>query len=206
MGVLHGIRASCRHAFGSDDLSRRSILVQGAGGVGGRLIELLTEADATVIATDIDPARLAILRDKGIQVVEPDTALTTPCDVLAPCATGGVINADSIPTLQCRVIAGGANNQLATPADADRLHERGIDYAPDFVINAGGILHGGGLEEQHWTRQVLDAKLQGIGDALYDIFQRAEREGISTDTAARRIAVARIKSKAAETQALRARI
>jgi len=206
VGVLHGIRASCRHAFGSDDLSRRSVLVQGAGGVGGRLIELLTEADATVIATDIDPARLAILRDKGIQVVEPDTALTTPCDVLAPCATGGVINADSIPTLQCRVIAGGANNQLATPADADRLHERGIDYAPDFVINAGGILHGGGLEEQHWTRQVLDAKLQGIGDALSDIFQRAEREGISTDTAARRIAVARIKSKAAETQALRARI
>src|SRR5207244_3120542 len=134
VGVLHGIRASCRHAFGSDDLSRRSILVQGAGGVGGRLIELLTEADA------------------------------------------------------------------------DRLHERGIDYAPDFVINAGGILHGGGLEEQHWTRQVLDAKLQGIGDALSDIFQRAEREGISTDTAARRIAVARIKSKAAETQALRARI
>src|SRR5207237_1174915 len=89
VGVLHGIRASCRHAFGSDDLSRRSILVQGAGGVGGRLIELLTEADATVIATDIDPARLAILRDKGIQVVEPDTALTTPCDVLAPCAAGG---------------------------------------------------------------------------------------------------------------------
>src|SRR5438309_4126157 len=169
VGVLHGIRASCRHAFGSDDLSRRSILVQGAGGVGGRLIELLTEAEATVIATDIDPARLAHMRDKGIEVVGPDRALTTHCDVLAPCATGGVINADSIPTLQCRVIAGGANNQLATPADADRLHERGIDYAPDFVINAGGILHGGGLEEQHLTRQVRDAKLQWIGDALSDI-------------------------------------
>src|SRR6266850_5511163 len=75
VGVLHGIRSSCRHAFGSDDLSRRSVLVQGAGGVGGHLIELLMEADATVIATDIDPARLAMLRDKGIQVVEPDRAL-----------------------------------------------------------------------------------------------------------------------------------
>jgi leucine dehydrogenase len=206
VGVLHGIRSSCRHAFGSDDLSRRSVLVQGAGGVGGHLIELLMEADATVIATDIDPARLAMLRDKGIQVVEPDRALTTQCDVLAPCATGGVINARSIPTLRCRVIAGGANNQLETPADADRLRERGIVYAPDFVINAGGVLHGGGLEEQHWTRHILDAKLEGIGDALYEIFQRAELEGISTDTAARRIAGARIDAKAAESQALRARM
>ena len=128
------------------------------------------------------------------------------CDVYAPCALGGTLDESTIRGLRCRIVAGAANNQLATPEDADRLAARGIVYAPDFVINAGGILHGGGLEEQHWTRQVLDAKLQGIGDALSDIFQRAEREGISTDTAARQIAVARIKSKAAETQALRARI
>ena len=192
VGVLHGIRASCRYAFGSDDLSRRSVLVQGAGGVGGRLIELLLEADTKVIATDIDPARLAHMRDKGIEVVAPDRALTTPCDVLAPCATGGIINARTIPNLQCRVIAGGANNQLETPADADALRGRGIAYAPDFVINAGGVLHGGGLEEQHWTHEVLESKLAGIGDVIFEIFQRAEREGISTDAAARRIALARM--------------
>ncbi len=192
VGVLHGIRAACRYVFDSDDLSRRSILVQGAGGVGGHLIDLLMEADATVIATDVDAQRLAILREKGIQVVPPDSALGTECDVLAPCAVGGVINRRSIPTLRCRVIAGGANNQLETAEDADRLRERGIVYAPDFVINAGGVLHGGGLEEQHWTREVLDARLAAVGDAVYGILQRAERDGTSTDAAARRIAIARI--------------
>ena len=196
VGVLHGMRASCGYAFGSDDLSQRTVLVQGAGGVGGRLIELIMEAGATVIATDIDPGRLAALRDKGIQVVPPDQALTTACDVLAPCATGGVINARTIPGLRCRVIAGGANNQLETPGDAETLRRRGIAYAPDFVINAGGVLHGGGLEEQHWTRAVLDAKLAGIGDVLLEIFERADRDDISTDAAARRIAVARLRSAA----------
>ena len=193
VGVLHGIRAECRYAFGSADLSHRSVLVQGAGGVGGRLIELLLEADANVIATDIDPGRLANLREKGIEVVAPDRALTTPCDVLAPCATGGIFNSRSIPNLRCRVIAGGANNQLESAADADLLRERGIAYAPDFVINAGGVLHGGGLEEQHWTNEVLAAKLAGIGDVVYEIFQRADRDGISTDAAARRIALARMR-------------
>ena len=192
VGVLHGIRAACRYVFDSDDLSRRSILVQGAGGVGGHLIDLLMEADATVIATDVDAQRLAILREKGIHVVPPDSALGTECDVLAPCAVGGIINRRSIPTLRCRVIAGGANNQLETAKDADRLRERGIVYAPDFVINAGGVLHGGGLEEQHWTREVLDARLAAVGDAVYGILQRAERDGTSTDAAARRIAIARI--------------
>lgn len=193
VGVFHGIRASCRYVFGSDDISQRTILVQGAGGVGGHLIELLEAADAKVIATDIDRARLAKLRDAGVQVVTPEAALTTPCDVLSPCATGGIINARTIPQLQCRVIAGGANNQLEMPSDADLLRERGITYAPDFVINAGGVLHGGGLEEQHWTREVLDQHLLGIGDVLYEIFQRSVRDGISTDAAARQIALDRIR-------------
>jgi glutamate dehydrogenase/leucine dehydrogenase len=192
VGVLHGIRAACRYAFGSDELSQRTILVQGAGGVGGRLIELLTEAGAKVIATDIDPHRLARLRAAGIGVVPPDAALTTECDVLAPCATGGIINARSIPLLRCRVIAGGANNQLERPSDGDLLRQRGIAYAPDFVINAGGVLHGGGLEEQHWTREVLDEHLAAIGDVIYEILQRSERDSISTEAAARRIAMARI--------------
>lgn len=202
VGVLHGIRASCRYAFRTDDLSQRTVLVQGAGGVGGRLIELLMDADANVIATDVDRRRLEALQGKGIQVVPPDSALTTECDVLSPCATGGVINARSIPGLRCRVIAGGANNQLETPADADLLRARGIAYAPDFVINAGGVLHGGGLEEQHWSREVLAEKLAGIGEVVYEIFERAERDGISTDAAARKIALARIDGA----QGLRARM
>jgi len=192
VGVLHGVRAACRYAFGSDDLSLRSVLVQGAGGVGGRLIELLMEADAKVIATDVDAVRRDALSAKGIQVVGPEAALTTECDVFSPCAVGGIINARSVPGLRCRVIAGGANNQLETPEDADRLRERGIVYAPDFVINAGGVLHGGGLEELHWSRETLAEQLAGIGDAVYAILVRADRDGVSSDAAARRIALARI--------------
>jgi leucine dehydrogenase len=195
VGVFHGIRASCRHAFGSDDLASRTVLVQGAGGVGGHLIELLLNAGAKVIASDIDPKRLDNLQQKGVNVVPPESALTTPCDVLAPCAVGGIINARTIPDLRCRAIAGGANNQLETQSDADLLRERNIAYAPDFVINSGGVLHGGGLEEQHWTREELDRRLAAIGDAVYGIFLRAEQDGISTDTAARRIALDRIKQR-----------
>src|SRR5215472_790950 len=172
VGVLSGIRATCRFVFGTDDLIGRTVLVQGAGGVGGRLIELLTAGGATVIATDVDPRRLEQLRAKGIATVAPEQALTTECDVLAPCAVGGVINARSIPGLRCRAIAGGANNQLEAPSDADLLRERGIAYAPDFVINAGGVLHGGGLEELHWSREALATHLAGIGDAVYAILER----------------------------------
>lgn len=192
VGVFHGIRAGCRYAFGSDDLSGRTVLVQGAGGVGGPLIEMLDRAGVNVIATDVDPDRLARLRDGGTQVVAPEEALTTPCDVLAPCAVGGVINRRSIPLLRCRLVAGAANNQLERPSDADLLRRRGIAYAPDFVINSGGVLHGGGLEEQGWSRETLDARLAGIGEAIYQILLTADRESIDTDTAARRIAQSRL--------------
>jgi leucine dehydrogenase len=192
VGVFHGIRATCRYAFGSDALSGRTVVVQGAGGVGGRLIELLRQAGASIVATDVDQRRLDELTRQGIRVVSPDAVLTTECDVLAPCAVGGVLNAETIPHLRCKAVAGGANNQLGSPSDAELLRDRGIPYAPDFVINAGGVLHGGGIEELHWTRQELDARLAAIGDAVYEIFQRAESDGISTDAAARRIALDRI--------------
>jgi leucine dehydrogenase len=192
VGVLHGMRAACRHAFGTDDMSGRTVLVQGAGGVGRRLIELLAETGVAVIAADVDEQRLAALRARGVKTADADEALTTECDVLAPCAVGGVLNARSIPQLRCRVVAGGANNQLEVPADADLLRERGIAYAPDFVINAGGVLHGGGLESLRWTRAELDSKLAGIGDAVYAILEKAERDGVSSDTAARKIALARL--------------
>jgi len=192
VGVLHGIRAACRYAFGSDDVSKRTVLVQGAGGVGGRLIELLMDADATVIATDVDPGRLKALSGNGVRTVAPDDALATECDVFSPCAVGGILNEHSIAGLRCRVVAGGANNQLEAAEDADRLRKRGIVYAPDFVINSGGVLHGGGLEELRWSRETLDARLAAIGDAVYEILTRADRDGVSTDAAARAMALARI--------------
>lgn len=188
VGVFHGLRAACKHVFGTDDLSARSVFVQGAGGVGRPLIEMLARAGAAVTAADPDPDRLAGLREEGIAIAPPEEALTTTCDVLAPCATGGLLNEKTIPGLRCRVVAGAANNQLGQPSDAERLRRRGITYAPDFMINAGGVLHGGGLEEQGWSRKTLDARLAGIGDAILEIMDAADREGIDTDTAARRIA------------------
>ncbi|HYM95899.1 MAG TPA: hypothetical protein VET26_01235, partial [Candidatus Sulfotelmatobacter sp.] len=100
--------------------------------------------------------------------------------------------AATIPRLRCRIVAGAANNQLEMPSDAALLRGRGIAYVPDFVINSGGVLHGGGLEEQGWSRETLDARLAGIGEAVFKILETADREKIDTDTAARQIATERI--------------
>lgn len=192
VGVFHGIRTACRHAFGTDDLRARTVVVQGAGGVGMQLIRMLHEAGAAVTASDIDPGRMTELAAAGYAVVSPDAAITTTCDVLAPCATGGLINERTIPGLRCRVVAGGANNQLDRQSDAELLRRRGIVYVPDFVINSGGVLHGSGLEELGWTRKTLNSRLAGIGDVVEDILKTSDRDGIDTDTAARRIAQSRL--------------
>ena len=100
--------------------------------------------------------------------------VATECDVYAPCAVGGVIDAVTVEQLSCRVVAGAANNQLADPALADRLHERGILYAPDFVINSGGVLHGAGLELLGWDDATLEARLRGLGDLLTELYAAAD--------------------------------
>jgi leucine dehydrogenase len=189
IGVFHAIRATCRHAFGSDDLEGRTVLVQGAGSVGGRLIQELREAGAWVLAADVDPARVVAT---GAEPVGAAEALTTKCDVLAPCATGGVLNADSIPSLACAAVCGAANNQLATPEDADRLRERGIVYAPDYVANAGGVIWLAGYETLGWDEAHMKARLAGIEQTLRDVFASAAAEGITTAESADRLARARI--------------
>jgi len=153
------------------------------------LTRMLAEAGAEVAVADIDPERArAVAAASGARVLPPEQALTEPCDVLAPCALGSVLNETSIPGLRCRIVAGAANNQLATPADADRLRDAGILYAPDFVINAGGVLHVVGLEMEHWSADRLADRLEGIGRTLSDIFAAAEAEGITTEAAAVRLA------------------
>ena len=163
-GVFHGIEASVQHALGSN-LEGVRVLVQGMGSVGGLLAGHLDEAGADVYVSDVDEARLTV----GTPVA-PGEVVGFECDVLAPCATGGVINAVSIDRLRCRVIAGAANNQLAVPSLADRLHERGILYAPDYVINAGGVLHGAGLESLGWSEAPVDERLRGIGTLLLELY------------------------------------
>src|SRR5262249_18901675 len=132
-GGLHAIRATVEHLFGSPDLAGRSVLVQGAGAVGEVLARELAEAGARVLVSDVDDARAIAA---GCETVPPEHALETEVDVYSPCAVGGTLNAESIPLLACRAVVGCANNQLAEPEDAERLHARGILYAPDYVVNA----------------------------------------------------------------------
>jgi leucine dehydrogenase len=189
IGVFHAIRASCRHAFGADDLSGRSVLVQGAGSVGSRLIADLLEAGAKVMAADVDPQRVVAT---GAEPLDADAALVTPCDVLAPCATGSILNRETIPMLACRVIAGAANNQLATPEDAARLDARGILYAPDYVANAGGVIWLAGYETLGWDDAHMRSRLAGIEQTLDGVFATASSERITTAEAADSLALGRI--------------
>jgi leucine dehydrogenase len=192
-GVFHGIRASVGHAFGSDDLAGRRVLVQGVGAVGARLAEQLAEAGADVLVSDVDEDRVRRLAERiGAEVVPADEALTTECDVYAPCALGATLDADSIPHLRCRVVAGCANNQLAEPSDGELLRAAGILYAPDFVINAGGVIHAWGTEGLGWSPEQVEERHRGLGDTLLEIYARAEADGISTAAAAERIARDRI--------------
>lgn len=192
-GVFHGIRASLEHALGSPELDGRTVLVQGVGSVGARLAALLADAGASVLVTDVDVSRATEVAERiGARVVSAGEALRTECDVYAPCATGATLSAETIPGLRCRVVAGAANNQLAAPADADRLRERGIVYAPDFVINAGGIFHYVGLEVLGWDEEALERALRGIGDTLAEVFARSEEGAISTARAADELARARL--------------
>jgi leucine dehydrogenase len=193
-GVFHGILATVRRAMGSSTpFAGRTVLVQGVGAVGGRLVDLLHGAGATLLVADADPARAEEVAARvGATVIDADAVIGTECEVFAPCATGGVLSAATIPRLRCRVVAGAANNQLAEPRDAELMAEAGILYAPDFVINAGGVMHLAGYETLGWTDEQMAARLEGIGETLVEVFSTSEREGITTEAAAERLARARI--------------
>jgi leucine dehydrogenase len=189
IGTMHAIRATVEHAFGSPDLRGRRVLVQGAGAVGADLVRLLQADGADVLISDVDPSRAATT---GAAVVAPDDVIGTECDLYSPCAVGGTLSADSIPRLRCRAVAGCANNQLAEPSDGDRLHEAGILYAPDYVVNAGGVIQLVGLEDLGWSEDELQAGLAKIGDTLTALFRAAAAEGVTPAAAAEQLAADRV--------------
>jgi leucine dehydrogenase len=186
LGVLSGMEAACEHVFGDPTLAGRRILVQGLGDVGSALIDLLAVADADVIFSEIDPDLVTLNRDKrGLEFIAPEDVLDAECDILAPCALGGVLNAETISRLRCRIVAGSANNQLAAPSDADRFEAAGILYAPDYVINVGGAMAIPGIESMGWTEQhARDQVCSYVRTTLLAIFDKAERSGSSTAAAA----------------------
>jgi leucine dehydrogenase len=184
-GVFYGIEAAVGRVFGAPYLEGRTVLVQGVGAVGRDLAARLAHAGARLILTDVDEARAQeAATELGGEVIAPQDATRTECDVFSPCATGGVLSAETIPQLRCHVVAGAANNQLLAPEDAERFAERDIVYVPDFVVNAGGIIHIAAFELLDETSEQVDARVRGIADTVGDVLDLAAAEDISTEAAA----------------------
>jgi leucine dehydrogenase len=184
-GVFAGILASCDHRFGSHDLSGRTVLVQGMGSVGESLTRLLLEAGGRVKFSDVDSSRVEKIRGEyGLPSIDPEKAYGEPCDIFAPCGTGGILNSRTIPQLECSIVAGAANNQLEVAEDGEELHRRGILYAPDYIINAGGAIFLPAVEGWGWSVERARERVLKIGDTLKRVFARSKASGISTARAA----------------------
>lgn len=193
VGVDRAIRAALRATFGSEDPGGRTIAIQGVGAVGRLLAAQMADAGAEVLVADVDGARAeAVASAIGARAVDPSAILAARCDVLAPCATGGVLDARTIEHLRCRIVAGAANNQLEHDADGERFLDRGIVYVPDFVANAGGIIHLASLELLRESEADLDARLAAIGDTTTAILAESAASGRSTSRVARELAESRI--------------
>ena len=192
-GTYRGIKASALKAFGSDDLSGRSIAVQGAGHVGYHLCRYLSDEGAKIFVTDIDEARAGKVADElGAEMVDPSGIYEVDADVFAPCALGAVLNDTTIPMLNVSVVAGAANNQLASREADNQLHERGILYAPDYVINAGGLINVYS-ELAGWSLERSNRKAGEIYNVLLQVFEIAASEGMTSAEAADRLAERRLE-------------
>ncbi|HUA88916.1 MAG TPA: Glu/Leu/Phe/Val dehydrogenase dimerization domain-containing protein [Steroidobacteraceae bacterium] len=193
LGVFLGIQAAVKFRSGSADLAGVTVAVQGAGGVGYHLCALLAAAGAKLAVADVRPAAVQrVVEEFGARAVPVEEILSEEAEVLAPCALGSVLNTQSLPRLRAKVIAGAANNQLAQGQDGTALSQAGILYAPDYVINAGGIIsvareYAGGATEA----QVI-SDIHGIPARLTEIFERARRENRTTNAVADEMARARL--------------
>ncbi|MCK9895099.1 Glu/Leu/Phe/Val dehydrogenase dimerization domain-containing protein [Frankia sp. AgB32] len=193
-GVFQGMRAAARHRWGTPSLSGRRVGISGVGKVGSRLAAHLVDDGASVVATDVDKsalARLAADAPKVEIVDDPDKLLDLELDVYAPCALGGALNDDTVARLRTAVICGGANNQLATPGIGQRLADAGVLYAPDFVVNAGGLIQVAD-EIEGYSPQRARARAARILDTTAEVFRLADDENVTPVEAAERLAERRM--------------
>lgn len=176
LGVFAGIRASAKARLGSDDLDGLRVAVQGLGHVGYALCEHLAAAGAEVLVSDLDGGKVQLAVEQlGAQPIASEALLTTPCDILAPCGLGGVLTSSVVAQLRCAAVAGGANNQLAHADVADELETRGILYAPDYVINSGGLIYVS-LQHQGEPLSAITAHLANIATRLTEIYAHAQAD------------------------------
>jgi leucine dehydrogenase len=186
LGIFHGIKAAVKHRNSSSDLQGARVAIQGAGAVGYYLAKLLIGDGAEVLVADVNAENLSRTQALGAKAIAVEDVLSAQVDVLAPCAMGAIINDQTINQLNTPIIAGGANNQLAEARHADMLNEMGILYAPDFVINAGGI-----IEIHHQNQMSSDGsqrQVERIGETLSKIFSLSEAQNLSTAKVAEQMA------------------
>ncbi|MFC3907820.1 Leu/Phe/Val dehydrogenase [Legionella dresdenensis] len=180
LGVFRGVQAAASFKFGNDNLSGRHVAIQGLGHVGYNLARHLHEAGAKLTVSDINNATVErAVKEFGATAVTVDAIHKTDCDIFSPCALGAIINDLTINQIQAQVIAGAANNQLAHTYHGKLLHEKGILYAPDYVINAGGLVFAASKYLNMPEDQLLQ-KVNGIAESLLEIFQRSSDEDLPT--------------------------
>jgi leucine dehydrogenase len=191
-GAFHALRACAIERYGAPSLRGKHVAVQGVGHVGAHLCELLAKEGSRLTVTDVDPAKVARARESfGAHAVEPDEIYDVEADVFSPCALGAVLDDRTIPRLRVSIVAGAANNQLAEPRHEDALVRRGILYAPDYVVNPGGIISVYG-ELHGWSAEKSKAKAQEVHGTLLGVFERARADGVSAVAAADRIVEERL--------------
>lgn len=188
-GVYLGIKAAAKRALGAETMQGVRVAIQGVGSVGGNVARMLAADGAKLVLADVDTARAQNLAAAlGAETSDPQAILSADTDILSPCALGGILNATAIAALRCRAVAGAANNQLATGAEGQLLHDRGILYAPDYVINAGGIINVGLEYLGQGDRAEVDARVARIPERLVEVWDESERTGDPASVVADRIA------------------
>ncbi|MBP1969694.1 leucine dehydrogenase [Virgibacillus natechei] len=193
-GVYKGIKAAANEAYGDDSLNGKTIAVQGVGNVAYTLCEFLHKEGANLIVTDINQEAIdQAVEAFGATAVDPDAIYDVDCDIYAPCAMGATINDETIPRIKARIIAGSANNQLKTSEHGEIIHEKGILYVPDYVINSGGVINVAD-ELNGYNPERAMKKVETIYDSLNKVFEISRRDNIPTNIAADRMAEERIES------------
>jgi len=192
-GVYMGMKASAKKAYGNDSLAGKSVMVQGVGKVGFHLVEFLVKEGAKVYIADISEDNLKATSVLGAEVVSLNDVYAKEVDIFAPCALGAILNSTSIPQLKCSIIAGAANNQLEDEnIHGNQIKDKGIFYAPDFLINAGGLINVYS-EYTGYIREMAMAQAENIYNVTLDIYKKAEQDNINTQLAAIKLAEKRIK-------------
>jgi leucine dehydrogenase len=192
-GIFQAMRACAISQWGSDSLKGKTVAMQGFGNVATALVEHLLEAGVKIVATDIyEPARARAAEMKGVDVVESDAIYDVAADIFAPCALGGVLNEDTIPRIQASIVCGAANNQLRDDADAGRMQERGILWAPDYIANAGGVINVFFEFGRTYNHGAAMAKASEIFDTTTRVIETSREQGITTHAAADAFAEQRI--------------